>query len=278
MKRAILLVALFQLCLAGLVAGGVWYLLFRTPDDKDDYDGPVIIIPAAPQEARTLEELAEKDPVAFLQRCLDRYEKDVTGYTCIFEKQERVKGTLRQKEKIKIHFNEKPFSVHMDWKKGWDALGARRTLFVEGKNDGLLIARALHHDFGPILVKKLDDPQVTATSRFGINEFGMYKGARSTMVAMRKAKERGELHVKYEGIVQVKEAGDRPCYKLVRTPYHPPEDDGCNELVIYIDKDTLLQVGSTLKDSDGKLIADYFFHDIHLNPTFTPEQFTKKAL
>jgi hypothetical protein len=33
-----------------------------------------------------------------------------------------------------------------------------------------------------------------------------------------------------------------------------------------------------LKDSDGKLIAEYFFHDIHLNPTFTEKQFTQKAL
>jgi hypothetical protein len=47
---------------------------------------------------------------------------------------------------------------------------------------------------------------------------------------------------------------------------------------VYIDKDTWLQIGSVLKDKDGKLLGEYIFRDIRLNPTFKPEQFQKAAL
>ena len=85
--------------------------------------------------------------------------------------------------------------------------------------------------------------------------------------------------MKYEGIEKVAKAGDRLCYKLVRTPDEPPEAiEGINELTIYIDRATLLQVGSIVKDAKGEFIGEYFFRDIELNPTFDNEQFTRKKL
>jgi outer membrane lipoprotein-sorting protein len=39
-----------------------------------------------------------------------------------------------------------------------------------------------------------------------------------------------------------------------------------------------LQVGSVLLDSKGQVIAEYFFRDIEINPTFDKDQFTRKAL
>ena len=129
-------------------------------------------------ETLPLEKLAEAEPVEFLQRCLNRYEKEVTGYICLFDKQERVKGKMRQREKIKIHFCETPFSVHMEWISGNDLLGAKKTLYVAGEETGgFLLARPTIPGLG-IMVKPLTDPQVASTSRFPISQFGMYKGAR----------------------------------------------------------------------------------------------------
>jgi hypothetical protein len=235
--------------------------------------------PVEVDQKKAFEELAKKDPLEFLERCLSNYEKEVpTGYTCIFDKQERVKGKLRDKESIQVYFREKPFSVRMDWIKGNDFfLGAQKSLYVAGVTDGFLYARPSLPGL-PVLPRQLTDPQVLATSRFPITEFGMQKGAIGTVNAMRKAKERNELHVKYEGIVELKEAGNRPCYKVVRTPYNPPEEDGCNELVIFIDVDSKLQVGSILRDRDNKLIAEYFFYNIDTNATLTDEQFSRDAI
>ena len=229
------------------------------------------------QESRAFEELAAKDPVAFLARCLSRYEKEVKGYRCIFVKQERVAGKLGPKERIRVHFKEKPFSVHMDWLEGNALLAAVRTLYVDGENDGLLLARPTVSVLG-IQQRKVDDPQVKATSRFPITQFGPYLGAKDTHYHMYEAQKNGTLHVKYEGITRVKELGNRPCYKFRRYPYLPPEGDGVNDLTIYIDLDTHMQVGSVLKDVEGMLIAEYFFRDIELNPTFSDIQFTRKAL
>src|SRR4051794_10454103 len=47
-----------------------------------------------PLDAAGMEELARADPVAFLQRALRRYDREVRGYRALLIKQERVQGTL----------------------------------------------------------------------------------------------------------------------------------------------------------------------------------------
>src|SRR5205807_2321134 len=151
--------------------------------------------------------------------------------------------------------------------------------YVAGENDGKLQARScLFGIRGPIVSRPVDGPDAKATSRFPITEFGMYVGAKQTIDAMLAARERNALHVRYLGTERLKQVGNRLCYKFIRTPYNPPEADNVNELTVYIDQETLLQVGSTLRDPDGELIAEYFFRDIELNPTFDEKQFTSKAL
>jgi hypothetical protein len=227
------------------------------------------------EKAAALEYQLNHDPVAFLEDCLQHYEEHVQGYRLIFVKQEKVNGKLRPKEKIRAHFREKPFSVHMHWLAG--AGQAIRSLYVDGENKNMIGARPTIEFLG-VWWKTLDNPAVKATSRFPVTEFGIYKGAKSTIDAMRAAETRKTLFVKYHGVECVKELGDRHCYKLVRGPYDPPEVDGINELTVYIDAETLMQTGSILKDANGNLIAEYFFRDIELNPTFDPKLFTEKGI
>jgi hypothetical protein len=155
-------------------------------------------------------------------------------------------------------------------------------MYVAGENNGCLLARSRVPPLGfrgPILTRPLNASDVKSTSRFGIDKFGMYCGAQDTLNAIHKAQKAGTLHLKYHGIEMVEKAGNRLCYKLVRTPYDPPEmKEKINELTIYIDRATLLQVGSILKDEKGEFIAEYFFRDIELNPTFDEGQFTRKKL
>lgn len=229
-----------------------------------------------------LEDLAAKDPIAFLDRCLERYEREVRGYRFTFLKQERVNGKLRPKEIVKVHFREKPFSVHMNWIEGRGK--AVRTLYVEGENDGNLLARPFI-TLLPVQSVKPDGVEAMATSRFPITESGMKKGMINTVDAFRDAQKKGSLHVRYEGIQPLREVGNRMCYKFVRSPYESKDwqtdldkEERLNELIIYIDRETLLQVGSVLKDVEGNLIAEYYFRDVELNPTFDENQFTDKAL
>ena len=249
-----------------------------------DTTPPTFVIPVSNATERDkVEKLSNAEfvkakPVEFLEFCLAEYDKKVChGYRCHFVKQERVKGKLRAPEKLRANFRAKPYSIHMFWLEGAEYCQA--SMYVEGENDGRLVARSMLFDIpGPIVSRPIDAPDAKATSRFPITQFGIKAGMTSTIRSMKAAQEKGTLHISYEGIENLAKVGDRPCYKLVRTPYAPLEEDRINKLTIWIDCDALLQVGSELIDADGNLIAEYYFGDIELNPTFDENQFTRKAL
>jgi hypothetical protein len=195
-------------------------------------------------------------------------------------KRERVQGRLNPPEKIDVCFREHPFSVFMRWEQG--ASKAERCLYVAGQNQGKMlcrpagvIARAL---VGDVVQRDLDAPDVKDSGRFPITDFGLKRGMENTLFDWKAARRRGALHVEYLGIHEVQEIGDRPCYKLRRTRYERPEYDGITGLILYIDRETWLQVGSVLTNKDGALIGEYFFSDVRLNPPLPANQFERAAL
>jgi hypothetical protein len=223
------------------------------------------------------EPLPDPDPLAFLEKCLQRYNREVKGYSLIMQKQERVAGTLYPREIVYCAFQEQPFSVFMKWQAG--ARKAQAALYVQGANDDHILVRpAGLLSWLPIMERTLDSPDVKASGRYGIHEFGLKKATERVLGPWRAARAHHTLHVAYEGVYRVPETGDRCCYKLHRTRYEQPEDDGITDLVLYIDTETWLQTGSVLHGADGRLIAEYYFRDIRLNPTFSADQFTGAAL
>ncbi len=232
---------------------------------------------ALPTEAR-MKRLAETDPVAFLEACIRRYDREVKGYHCVLYKQERLEGALQPTEEIACDFREEPFSVRMDWIK--NAGLAQKTLFVKGENkDKILVKGTGLLALAGTVERDTDSPDAKKSSRYPINEFGIKCGMERTLAAWQKAQKDGALHVEFLGEVKVKEAGDRVCWKLRRTGYKGPEDiDGVTEATFYFDKETWLQVGSTLKNADGQLLGEYFFTDIELNPDFKAVTFTREGL
>ena len=49
-------------------------------------------------------------------------------------------------------------------------------------------------------------------------------------------------------------------------------------MILYVDVETWLQVGSELHDSNGSLLGEYFFRDVRLNPAHDAKQFTRGAI
>ena len=224
-----------------------------------------------------LEVLLHYHPLTFLEMCVQRYGREVTGYTLKFNKRERLDGKLKRMEKLEVHFRETPFSVHMHW---LETTGqADKALYVKGENNGKLLARGRGIlKLSGIWTKDIDSPEAKRDGRFTIDHFGVNQATIRTIAAMHRAQERGKLFLTYHGLYKVPEVGDRLCYKFVRAPYDPPEDEGLNELTLYIDQETWLQVGSVLRDAQGEMIAEYYFRDIKLNPEFHKDQFTRAAL
>src|SRR5262245_57668637 len=92
---------------------------------------------AGPQTGDVRIPLPDPDPVAFLQKCIAKYDREVKGYTLTLRKQERIGGTLHPVEVIEVHFKDKPHSVHFYWKQG--ERKAKSVLYVEEENDGQLL-------------------------------------------------------------------------------------------------------------------------------------------
>lgn len=232
-------------------------------------------------DATAMEKLITEDPVAFLENCLRRYKREVKGYTCIFEKRERIgglHGKLHDKEIIDVVFRENPFGVLFRWIEG--ARKAERALYVEGENNGKMLARpsGFANKLAPIVERDVDGEDARQSGRYTLKDFGMYHGCARTLATWRAARADNALKVDYLGEKKVKEVGDRLCYVLRRVDFKKPEEEGVRELTIYIDKDNWLQVGSLLKGEDGKFIAEYYFRDIRLNPELKPEQLSRAAL
>lgn len=229
-----------------------------------------------PTEA-DMENLAKTDPIAFFEKCIQRYDREVEGYTSTLLKQERIDGRLERSEIIDVWFQEKPFSVLMKWKEG--ARKAAAVLYVKGENrDQLLVKPAGIFSVAGIVTRDPNGSDAKKSGRYSLTEFGIKIAMQRTLASWKRADKAGTLKMEYLGVKRIKEAGNRPCWILKRPEYAKPEEDGITQLITYIDKENWLQVGSILKDEDGKLIGEYFFRDIKLNPDFPPATFTRDAL
>jgi hypothetical protein len=222
------------------------------------------------------EPLPATDALAFLQKCLERYDQmGIRGYRLIFQKQERLNGVLQPSERMEVFFRAEPYSVLMRWLKG--ARKTDKVLYVAGENDDKLLA----HPTGVagVLVKYVTrDPEGSEAregGRYSVKNFGLKKTLERTLQDWRAAEKRGAQTV-YLGVCKVREAGDRVCYALRQTS--PVADEaGVSSATVYIDKETWFQVGTVLR-GDGKFLADYYYRDIQLNPAFNPDQFQPAAL
>jgi hypothetical protein len=224
--------------------------------------------------------LAKTDPVAALKAGVARYRREVTGFHATLVKQERIKGKLNPLETIDIWYRDDPHSVYMEWK-GESVGQADRVLYIDGANDNQLLARpksALARKIvGSVIARDPEGSEARATSRVSVRDSGLCKAAEKVVVAWEKAKIEGTLHVEYQGIQVIPEAGDRQCYVFKRT-MDQPDEEGLKYVVIGIDVETWRQVANILTDSEGNRIAAYWFKDVELNPAIPEGTFEKSAL
>jgi hypothetical protein len=235
----------------------------------------------APQPASApaaQEPLPTGDVITFLEKCVQRYDQQgIQGYRVILHKQERLGGKLQPSEDIECYFRDKPYSLFMHWLHGQRK--AESSLYVEGENGGKMLAKpaGVAGIFVKVAERDVDGEDARQSGRYTMKEFGLKKAIEKTYRDWKAAKEKGTLQVQYLGVRKVREAGDRLCYTLRRT-CTVPEEDGVTDVIIYIDKENWLQVGSILKGNNGKLIGEYFFRDLQINPEFKPNQFKRSAL
>lgn len=303
MGRRIGVYAIASAILAG-IGYGVFAFVTRTPDvEQVQAPKPVDLAGELPTPEQ-FEELAKTDPVRMFEACLSRYKRDGwQGVSAIMEKQERVKGTMNDREVIRLmcsgdvpddQGNTPNLRVRMIWESGHrKALGVKSlaSLYVVGAKDNQMQVLTS-------LTSMNVDPKGAmprSASRYCVTDAGLYRGMLRTYDAWKRRQTAGELNASFLGIQTPKELNGRPCFVVQRRCPNPevdsfaldetadpkanPQRDGAAEVTAYIDVGHWLHIGTILKRADGSLLAEYWFRDVKTSKSaFDPDPFTMDAI
>jgi hypothetical protein len=241
--------------------------------------------PAAEISVReeTIEQRAARDPVGFIEYCLDRYDHGVRDYTCVFTKQERLGDTLSAEQVMNANFREKPFSVRLEWTQNEDRCS--RVLYVadrwveKGRQLAVVEPGKIARLFIPYVMKEIDGPDARKSSRRTINQFGLRNSMELILKYCRLAREKGQLKFEYVGKGEVD--GRASLVFERRLPY--AGEGGVwpdRVLVVHIDKETLTPALCTAYADDAKqtLLGKYMMTKVKLNVNLPDKTFTKEGM
>ena len=293
-----------------LLAVGYFALVWMRSEPMPQQIEEPTFAPTPLPESQAFPDLAQRSPVRMLEACLSRYSREVKGFRATLVKKERVgegeharevirvcvageapEEATAEKEKAKVKVK-----VRMIWDEGFqlDLTGnaVRSTLFCDGENDGNIFVwrpDALVYKEWTIAYK---GSKAREASRFCIRDTGIYHGMLRTHAAWERASKEGKFHFEYLGQKSIEEVGGRNCHVIRRTcvspeldafalDEQPPTDaksiarEGFSSVVIMVDAEHWLQVGTEVYRADGSKIAYYYYRDIELNPSFAPDTFTR---
>jgi hypothetical protein len=225
---------------------------------------------------RRLLDMAENDPIALLEHCLDNVTQ-YHDYTLTFVKQERIKGKLRDAQKISVKHRTVPFSVGMVWEE--NAPKGDRVLYVDGLRDNRMLIRPTKefHRFlvGEQVLRNPNSKEVMEGTLKPITIFGFKNSLQSLLNTYTLARDRGELVTGFEGVGTF---DGREVLILTRELPERDEYDG-HHTTIYIDKEYLVPVMVEARDwsDDANLVARYVFTDIKFNMDLTDADFVPSA-
>lgn len=241
--------------------------------------------PAAPSRSSDEPSAADKAPVADssdeLERALSLARKSlktlkkIRDYECVFERQERVGGTLLEETRMEMKVRQTPFSVYMRFVAPPSTAG-REVIYVEGGNDGNLIAHGtgLQQAVGTV---KLDPNGLWAMrgGRYPITDAGMTKLIEKLLALGAKKELFRECRVSIDAIEFAERAGTRV---ELRNPAPQGDfrlaiarivlDDGWNVPVHF-------EAWEWPKEGDEPILIErYSYLDVRLDPGLTDLDFS----
>jgi hypothetical protein len=215
--------------------------------------------------------LLRQSHVAFLEECLAHCRANYNDYRCMFTRQERLDGLVRNEQEIGVKFRERPFSLAMAWVK--NAPLADRMLYVEGRHDGMILVRpsgGIAQLFaGKVVRKDPNSEEVRRQSLRRLSEFGFQRGLQSIIAVYHLAAQRREL--REETLPDANVLGRRT-FVLVRHLPDRPEYPAAKS-TIYIDQEWLTPILIEGADAKGDFICRYLYKDVQFNAGLTDEDF-----
>lgn len=234
-----------------------------------------------PAEMAAMVELAQRDPMALVERGEERYDREITEYRCVLTKQERLGKKLGDVQQIEVRFRERPRAIFMHWLQNADQ--ARRALYMETDDfldsKGRRLVRVEPHGavarlFTKDIKVRVDSPEAKKSSRRSIAECGFGSTFDLLEAYNESAAKRGVLDLRFAGMGEV---DGRPTYVIVRDlPYQGeggPFPDA--RMVLHLDQEWLLPVAvySYADHQEKELLGSYVFSKVDLDPDFTDADF-----
>jgi hypothetical protein len=240
-----------------------------------------IAMPATIEE--NVEARAARDPLGFLEYCLNRYDESVRDYTCVFTKQELVADKLSQEQVMNAFFREKPFSVRLEWTRNEDRCS--RVLYVadrwlqNGKQMAVVEPGAIARLFIPYVMREIEGADARKSSRRTINQFGLRNSMTLIIKYCKLAQEQGILKLDYVGKGEVN--GRETLVFERRLPYTGEGNLWPDRLlVVHIDKQYLVPALCVAYADEEKkiLLGKYMTTDLKLNVNLPDSIFTKEGM
>jgi hypothetical protein len=207
---------------------------------------------------------------------LSHIRNNVKDYSATMFKHEKVDGKLQEMETMYIQVRHEPFSVYMYFLAP-DRLKGQECLYVEGKNDGKMIARGTG-------IKKIVgavplDPKgamAMAGNRYPITEIGMNTLTKRLIEVGEQDKKFGECDVKFYRGAKI---GDRSstCIEVI----HPVKRANFkfNKALVFVDDELKMPVryeAFEWPDKPGgqpQLLEEYTYTHIKVNNGYTDYDF-----
>ncbi len=211
---------------------------------------------------------AAQDPATLFVRMEAAYAR-VTDYTARFERQEWVGGTLRPREEALLKF-QRPHRFYLKWLSGPSE--GREAIYVEGTRDNKVM---IHEPgvFSGFFTVVLDPghPRVMRESRHPLTDIGIGRLIELITNNGRRALARGELLLVDRGPGE--EYGRRVQRVEAILPRDPTKGYYCYRLLLSVDAEWELPVRAMIYDWEDRLVGDYAYHELRVNPGLRAEEF-----
>ncbi|MEX2146390.1 MAG: DUF1571 domain-containing protein [Candidatus Rokuibacteriota bacterium] len=210
---------------------------------------------------------ADPAAVAVLEAMEPAYAR-VSAYTARFIRQELVGGRLRPREEALLKF-QRPHRFYLRWIAGPPA---GREMLYPADAEG----RVLVHEPGMVTrlftaVLEPDSAHVLRESRHPVTDIGIGRLVTLILDNARRALREGQLEIVERGVSTDGDAQERRLELVF--PRAPEARYYAYRAVVGIDVQTHLPVTATIFDAEGRMVEDYAYRDVRLNPPLTALDF-----
>jgi hypothetical protein len=229
-----------------------------------------------------LVELAKTDHVTLIEQCRENFRRqNVTDYTCMLLRQERIDGTLHNAQEVAVKFRAQPFSVTMTWMV--NPGDGDRCVYIEGMwpdangNSQMLIRPTgilLQLATGGSVLRLPDSADVMRGTRKPITQFGFENLFESLLPVYAQARAADDCEETFLGVADV---SGNDCIVLQRIIRNPQSENVAPVTKIFVDRNRLLPIRLEGYGLDDDLIFAYEYDQLAMNVGLTDEDFTPEA-